>query len=476
MESRAKQPTSQARGLSTTEVVAITGMTRRMLNNYVEKGIVAPERTGSSQNSEMRWTLAQANMASEVPALLRAGFSLEQITALANDGTRAVANAMRAQYTKEMRHSRRKLKGIVCCGREAEDFFRVGRKNGTYLRYIPQRWMALMPARKSQALPGSPEHIGLLANLLGVGEVVGWAVSETSGALVSLANSGERGTAYVYIGLASPPMPAFTGRKPIDGGCYFAIDPNHGGPGCDGTECDLCARFGRPPTPAEKFLWNEMKNAADAPPDRTVLINELDDPYPTGTWSNYTEKRLGRDGEIDEDLEKSRQKTSPTVKPRLMPHEVRLPLNTTACVMPAGTYLRFQCEDGAQRDAYQRILGLASAIPHREFTLEDELSASATSPVVMENDAPSETGPVAEPFAVSRAAGDPRMKGWFVDIAVDELHKLTIPVNMALAPEDGYCIVCAEQPVPNRNEPSCYEVQLLVDATKIAPPPEEAFS
>lgn len=52
-----------------------------------------------------------------------------------------------------------------------------------------------------------------------------------------------------------------------------------------------------------------------------------------------------------------------------------------------------------------------------------------------------------------------------------ELQRLCVPTGMALAPEDGYCVMCSTLPGVDRNDPTRYEMQLLVDASNIDPPP-----
>ena len=48
---------------------------------------------------------------------------------------------------------------------------------------------------------------------------------------------------------------------------------------------------------------------------------------------------------------------------------------------------------------------------------------------------------------------------------------LVVPTNMALEPEDGCCVICAALPSVDRNVSTRYEMQLLVDARSVTPPP-----
>lgn len=471
--------------LTTNEVLTLTGITRKQLNNYVSKGVITPTNMVEPAYKEKMWTLEQVALIRHVPTLVRANLTLEEIADLANEGMQAVNAKLKAQYMREMRTGRRRLKDIVFRNREVDDVVALGRMDTQYLRYLPQRWMALAPTLDGNSLPGTPGYALLYAELYKTAEVMGWSLTESAGAVVSLSADGLRSSNYLFAGLASPPMPAFTGHRVIDGGCYHIADADHGGPGCDGTRCEECARFGRVPNDAELFDWKTRQSTEPELWDHTTMADDLDEPYPTGMWSEYLKERpvpgciapgtaenpCGRQDAPPSASTGVKRPKSCTVKPRLMPHEVKLPIGMTACVIPAGVYLCYQCDEGEQRAAYERIQGLATAIEHREFSLEDELAASACSTIMMERDNQPDTGPVAEPFAVPRAAGDPSMAGWHHEADLDVLRKLVVPTNMALEPEDGCCVICAALPSVDRNVSTRYEMQLLVDAREVIDQP-----
>lgn len=468
--------------LTTNEVLTLTGVTRKQLGNYIKKGILAPAVTSKNTYSEKLWTLEQVALVRHIPTLTRANLTLDEIANLADQGMQAINARLKAQYMREMRVGRRRLKDIVYRNREVEDAMNLGRIDTQYLRYLPQRWMALAPSPDGGSLPGMPGYALLYADLYRAAQVMGWSLTESAGAIVSKSADGLESSGYLFIELASPPMPAFTGHRVIDGGCYRVIDSDHGSPGCDGTRCEECARFGRQPTDAEAFDWKMRQTNDPDLGDQTVMVDDLDEPYATGMWSEWLEQRLGKErptsgtatnprgresgpaSESDDGKTAYRQPKSCTVKPRLMPHEVRLPLGMSACVMPAGVYLCYQCDEGEQRAAYERVLGLATGIEHRKFTLEDEIFASENSTIMMERDNQQDKGPVAEPFAIPRAAGDPALAGWHHEADIDVLRKLVVPTDMALDPEDGCCVTCAALPSIDRNDPARYEIQLLVDA------------
>lgn len=450
-------------GMSTAEVEKLTGISRYRLTAYIKNGVVNPARASASPQSEMRWTIDQVWMASKVPALLEGGMTLKQIAELADSGADAVDKELQAQYMRKMREGRRGLKDVLYRSREVEDSRSVGRINGEYLRYIPQRYLALAPMPEAKSLV-DPTWSSRLVELLNTAQTLGWSLADSTGFLSSIASNGADSTAYAFAALASPPMPAYSGMKAIDGGCYYAADPKLGAPGCDGTSCAACSRFGRAPSQSDVFEWRGRRDAHPELWDRTVMIDHLEKPYPSGIWSEYTKSLLAEGDDSYLDIEKSA-----TVRPRLMPHAVQLPLGVTACVIPAGIFLCRQCDSSNQDGAFERMLGQASIMPQRRFSVEDEMEASRVILESVRRDQP-ETGPVPDPFARPHIAGDPKMKGWWQRVSNRELQRLSVPTEMALAPEDGYCVICSTLPAADRNDPTRYEMQLLVDASKVAPP------
>ena len=77
--------------------------------------------------------------------------------------------------------------------------------------------------------------------------------------------------------------------------------------------------------------------------------------------------------------------------------------------------------------------------------------------------------PFVEPFAAPRDKGDPAMFGWFYPLDDAVLQDLKLPVDMALAPEDGFCLVHADIPLHNNSDQTArQELQVLVDASAFA--------
>lgn len=450
--------------MSTADVEALTGISRFRLTAYIKSGIVTPARASSSPQSEMRWTNDQLWMASKVPALLEGGLTLKEIAALADKGSDAVEAQLRIRYMQKMRDGRRGLKDILYRSNEAEDIRAIGDVAGEYLRYIPQRYLALAPMAENTGLDNASRATRLV-ELLSTVQTIGWGLGDSTGFLSSVSSDGSESTLYGFASLTSPPMPSFSGVRAIDGGCYYVADCKGGAPGCDGSSCEECSRFGRNPSQSDLFEWKGRRDSEPELWDRTIMVDDLDQPYPSGIWSEYTKRRLNKDEEVG-DLDKTL-----TVRPRLMPHEVRLPLGVTACVIPAGFFLCRQCSGGNQDRAFERMLGQASIMSQREFTIEDEIRASKIIATSSSRNSV-QAGPVPDPFAVPHITGDPELKGWWCKVTNAEMQKLSVPTRMALAPEDGYCVICSTLPASDRNDPTRYEMQLLVDASRIDPPPD----
>ena len=455
---------SLVEGMSTAEVETLTGISRFRLTSFIRSGIVSPSRASSSPQSEMRWTNDQIWLASKVPALLEGGFTLKEIAALAEDGNDVIEARLRDCYMQKMREGRRGLKDILCRERETCDVRRIDCANREYLRYLPQRYLALAPMPGSSGFDPKARSARLI-ELLNAAKAIGWSLADSNGFLSSVSSDGSSATVYTFSTLTSAPMPSFSGIRMVDGGCYFAVDRKRGAPGCDGASCTECTRFGREPSQADLFEWQGRADAEPGLWDRTIMMDDLAEPYPSGIWSEYTKARLDGGDPFEDGSGRS-----PTVRPRLMPHEVKLPLGITACVIPAGVFLCRQCDGGSQDLAFERMLGQASIMSQRPFTLEDELAASANA---LERTKVTEitSGPVPDPFSIPHITGDPKLKGWWREVTNVELQRLCVPTGMALAPEDGYCVMCSTLPGVDRNDPTRYEMQLLVDASDIDPPP-----
>lgn len=459
-------------GISTADAESIIAITRNQLDKYQRKGIVSPLRSSPSPQAMYTWTFEQTWMASQIPELISHELTIDEAKELADRGMDQVYEQLKTSYLSDTRRSRRMLKSIVLYESIRRDYQTVGRRSDSYLRHIPERWLALAPLDPGHEVAPADDLARRTTALLGVAQTVGWCVTKVTGIIASISADGSSSTSYAFAQLASPPMPAYTGARVVDGGCYHAFDEDRASLRCDDPDCPNCSRFGRAPTARESFDW---RGEADLSPwlwDRTVMAADIEEPYASGVWSQYTRERLARQRAFFP-TRRGEMEIGPSLRPRLMPHEVKLPFGVTACALPAGVHLCCQSEDASVRSSFQRFLGRASVFRQKPFTLEDEKSAATRTTKPKGADAV-ENGPVMEHFAQFRDLAGEKEAHWSRDITRPELSRLVVPTMMALFPEDGYCVVCSTIPPSDRNQIPDLELQLLVDCSEIIAPPPTA--
>lgn len=436
--------------LTTSEVLNLSETSRKVLRSCVDAGIVVPRRSVDDARYD-QYTFAQTQDLRLVQALRRSDTPMQDIARLSCEEGQLL-DAAYLGSAAGIRNNRRMLKSIVHLRRQIKRFAPVGKRNGYYLRYLPERWFALLPtAQNLPELLDADIFTNRLIALKSVVDVVGWSQSMTSSVIVSYAADDTSSTTYVGIELASPPVPFITEGRAVDGGCYRAVDESFCP--CDPASCPECARFGRTPTDAETALWKTISITGQTI-DRTVMADSLKEPYDQGVWSNCTQTRPLR---------------SPSaVRPQLMPHEVRLPMGTTACTLPAGVYLCRQNDYPQRNMALQRMLGVIETIPHgapRNQALERALTADVGRAHEAQRDK-AHPGPFVEPFAAPRDKSNPAMFGWFLPLEDSDLRELRLPLDMALPPEDGFCLVHGDIPAPSALEcDERQELQVLIDAS-----------
>ncbi len=276
---------------TTQEALLLSGISRSTLRYYISKGIVLESNQEESNLHLQRWTREQVETLQIARLLHESGTSLTAVANAAADGLEALMDMAYLESADAMRRNRRHVKAVVHRKRfDARVKVAVG-QTGFYVRYVPQRWMALLPVAEGFVSPiKSDVFIEGFATLRSVAEVVGWAHTLTSGTITSLDAAGLLATRYVFCELASPPMPVATGSRIIDGGCYRVIDAS-AHPRCDGLRCRECSRYGRTPTPEEESAWKLAESRAGTI-ERTLLASSLDAPYATGVWHSYTSERV----------------------------------------------------------------------------------------------------------------------------------------------------------------------------------------
>lgn len=477
--------------LNTQDVTRMTGASRRMLDHYEVTGLLTPSRAGGHARSKRQWSVDQAKFAERVRILQHGSRGLDEITSLADEGAESFLGELACQCSRDIRSAWRELKSATLDARRCEAARLLGPREGLYLRLLPQRWYALVPVDIGEGMFPPLGRLGAsFVELHTVSQVVGWCTAGASGALVSISMasldacaSGEGGglpgtdgcSRYAMIELATPPMPTPEAGMPHDGGCYCdVVESDEAMPACHGASCALCSRYGRSPTTEERFHWKTVENTEEGLWDRTLMEDEMAEPYAYGIWSEHD--RLD-----DGTWELS------ALRPRLMPHVIRLPLGVTVASMPGGAYLCLQTDGDGVDEALGGYLDVVSSLDRREFGSDDEEAMRDRRLSASEGDVPAATYrafpfagelsadaadlPV-DRFAKHLLAGD-ETASWVHDVSGGDLDALTLPTQMALAPEDGVCLSCSTLPTGGRNDIPRFELRVLVDPGPLGPADDE---
>lgn len=472
-------------------------LSREVFRTYERKGVIAPAAKDETGYYKF-FTLDDMQTLSLAETMREGGMTYDEIAeAMALGGDNAVDQAYR-QAADEIRRVRRRLKAIVNLERKIADYRPIQSMGASwYVRYLPQRWMAVMPlAGRDPAMVDHVAGVRGYRQLRGVVETVGWSLTESFGTMLSMQAAGAEASRYAFIELASPPMPVVTGSRVVDGGCYHVIDPERCNPGCDGSRCFECARFGREPLASKKMgvdeprEWREAAEAAPWQWDRTLMAQEAlagAEEADAGPWAEYLNglraaagmeagaeaagdgrrEGCGRGGRPGQRGGRQGGQHKPLARPQRMPHEVRLPLGVSACVLPAGMYLCKRFDAGDWDAAAGKVLNRVSRLAR--CSAEDAVPRSGSEhgegfPGGGWGQRGHEAGPFIEPFAAPRSFGDPSLAGWHRKIAAADFKMLRLPERCALPPEDGFVVVAANEPLPLGRKSVRQELQVLVDA------------
>lgn len=473
--------------LSTAELLEIAGITRKALRVYERDGACAPAVTKSDYYKY--WTLEQADEIRQISDLSQSGLSVKEIIAAARAPESSLLELSYIDAVSQQRKDRRRIKSLWLQRISSEArraLLEVG--DSWYLRYLPQRWLALVPVwphAPELVLPG--QFIEAYRRLSEVSQVVGWSASPLTGQLASIDESGA-GTSYIYLQLANAPMPVPIGRRPADSGCYISASGEVNSPLCSARHCAECALFGC--VPSEKALKHWAKAERDAAAagydlhDRTVMVDELAEPYLSGAWSVYTKHKLGTDSEA------ARLGVhGTTLRPRLMPHETALPCGVTACVLPQGFYLCKTCPSTSAAKEFDKARGVLEQLDTEEITEEHELETvrdalrkHETSPVAAaerigygfdhdetDADIPLQRGFSREPLAAMLSEHEPKLRSWLHLMRERDFSEVKLKTGTALAPENGYLIVTNRLKPTMPNAHGMFEIQALVNAGRLGP-------
>lgn len=361
-------------GFSIYELSNIMGISRSALRHYASLGIVTPAYVDDERNfryydheqvDEIRLAKAVFDSgrrgADMVPFFGEDDTDLEGLLALAGDGAAEI-----------MRNTRRLMQDIAYCQRAMRRMDAVGRRDGFYLRYVPMRVVAVMPAGSAESSLG--DKLRLTEYLRRASRACGWPNTLREGTLHVRRLTGGHAEAddtraCLFLELSSPPTPRLT--HSIEGGCYRMASGFSDCNQANSPACTSCARAGddwpKPlPSPA----------VGNGPTSRiTLLASELGEPYASGPWARFTQEHLQsrRPGKSDTPPRATKDDV-PAYRPMRMPSIYRLPSEVTAAALPEGLYLCRQ-HDGSpeNRSACEKaLLEAASAIGSRTLGADEE--------------------------------------------------------------------------------------------------------
>lgn len=442
--------------LASDEVLRLTGISRRMLNTIIEFEICTPYRD-EEHNGTLSWTPGHVDLIRQVTHLRNLGMGFSDIKELLKRDDGSFETAVDRADAEATRRQRRNAKRLHGTRRMTENMSAIKKQQGFYLRYVPQRWMAILPLPGSSVLSPNATVKASLA-LEDIAEHVGWAPSGINGTLFAAPSPSTLGR-FAFIGLASQPQPASFPNAGLDSGCYCAA-----GGICEKTgnaDCLLCPSFGKEITSNDELAWKSYENENDAA-DCTLSFDKIERPYPCGPWSNLTAEwikdgKLSNEGWLD---------TVAAARPRLMPQLQRLPLGATACVMPAGIYLCKQCSAKERASAVAEFSGFTRAVRHRDLTVAEEKETAARYQRLVESMTPA-TGEVWATDSSEVCIDDPAQKGWFRPLADADIPDLVVTTATGLVSGSEFTISCVKLPQTNYDELPDYEVQVLIDASSI---------
>lgn len=244
----------------------------------------------------------------------------------------------------KMRSMRKLMQDVAYCTSAAQRMDAVGKRDGTYVRELPSRIMAIIPTRIAELAPEDKLH--LREHLRGEAQACGWATTQIDGTLFNLIRQPDGSLApnsaweCLYVELSSTPMPHLS--RFIDGGCHRIAEGFSECRQKDDATCIKCARCGkdRPqPLPASA-------QAGLAPVDATLPEGDCAEPYLSGPWSAPWMADGTLAGKEPSALDGTPRAADPYLhndipafRPMRMPSAYRLPSGITAAALPQGRYL-----------------------------------------------------------------------------------------------------------------------------------------
>lgn len=424
-------------------VESLTGVGRSTLGRYARDGVLKSIRKGRLQSAG--WDIDLLEVVAEMQALRAIGWSAEDAERLLNKGPAVLREKAHESYHARFRQSRRSLKCADALQRRFEALDYEAGPDRIHLRYIPERWYALLPLpHNAKVLPYGEGFTEAAALLNSITSCAGWCAHPSFSTMTSFDTEFGAPRSFVMQELASLPMPDPAATELDDCGCYRVFQQES--EPCAGGVCWQCSRFGRKPSLAERRNWTSYGKKH---PEVTSVLLSADSALPAqGPW--------GLDG--------------PAIArtPQLMPLADPLPCGAGACLMPGGFYLTMQDDDRSLESIREHLLGilmmldnicLIPTVPAAETDAGHTESASGA------DDAGEPSG-FRSTVKMPSGRNEP-MHSWTIPVSTADLDKIKLIENASVSSKAGLSLLIDSLPVMEAGAPPRFEVQALVDATDL---------
>ena len=455
----------------------LTGASRRLLTTIESRGICTPYRSDAGTGT-LGWTANQVQMVGRICQMRSNGMSFDQIEAVIAEGDEAFERIALEAQMQIARQSRRNTKREAAVRRIQAQLAAVGERDGYYLRYLPERYYAVLPLDLDTFMRPA-DYTRTLMVLTDLASHLGWAPLGINGLIIGAPKLYDMACC-AFVQLASAPMPQPTAVGDADSGCFreFGGACAFGG---GGRSCELCARYGKPLTNADEIQWRDFAGTYDIE-DHTVLLDEQERAYPCGPWSAVLREHVTSKGRTLEALaEQSMPGAASTsaisaapgtaslpsvaAKPHLMPQKVKLPLGAMAAIMPAGWYLCRQSAGDRLDQALSEMVGTLRVIPHQDMTIDDEAKRALELQRLV-----GFLPPVGECLDVQGGfpeIGDPVQLSRWRPVSDRELSQLRVFTNAGLLEDSDFSMVCTTVPSGGVDDLPAYELQVFIDESMV---------
>jgi hypothetical protein len=232
----------------------------------------------------------------------------------------------------------------------------------------------------------------------------------------------------------------------------------------------------------------ELDNCAEEYFDDVIYSDELEQPYLSGIWCEYTRAKVAEnkaklakrkssraanatqaadtpsEATINTSEAAKNVSAGNTVRPRIMPQEAHLPQGVSACAIPAAAYICTRVKQQDVEGAVERLVALVRGMRVRPMDAASEMALSQQPFADVEEIRPN--GPFVEPFSEPRMVGDGAYMGKMRAIDERELEGVERWGGIGLRPQDDFIVLCEKLPQEAPNDEPIYEVQLLCHEAK----------